>query len=68
MDIKKVILEKEHELIADISATVWDSVTKEDRLEDSLALAYISGVTELASSIFKELDKTTGENNELSDR
>lgn len=69
MDIKKEILEKEHDLIADISTSVWDSINKEDREEDSLTLAYISGVTELASAIFKVLDSPiSGESNELSDR
>lgn len=67
MDIKKIILEKEHDLIADISTSVWDSIGKEDREEDSLTLAYVSGVTELASAVFKVLDETSSEeSNELS--
>lgn len=61
---KEQILEKSHSLIADVSTTVWDSLSKEDMAEDSLTLAYINGVTELTDSLIRLLDEESNPINE----
>lgn len=59
MGITKIqILEKEHSLISDMAKYIWESVTEKDKEDDRLALAYISGVSELASHLIDLLDKT----------
>ncbi len=63
MDIKKIILEKAHDLISDITPAGWDSVNEQDKQEDSLILAYVNGVCELSDALIKTLESTDKENN-----
>lgn len=59
MIITKIqILEKEHKLISDMAQYIWESVTERDKEDDRLALAYISGVSELANHLIDLLDET----------